>query len=286
MLTALLAWFDEDPRQLAACILSLTRADVGHVVAVDGAYALYPGGTRHSPAEQHLAIQYACGEAGIGLTLHAPPDVWHGNECEKRTALFALGEAVAGDGDWLLIIDADEIVHSAPEGLHGWLEQSEHDVAEVTMHDPLLAPADETTLRRLYRAQPITVEGNHWTHKRADGSVIAGHPGEQDPDCLDLRAFRMEHRRHARAGARVETQGTFYDARNATGEERGPCKCGAPGTRQVATGWRMSDIGPVGDLIDACDRCAKRLERREARRLADLGIQIDHVSHRYGKAPA
>src|SRR6266498_1360247 len=53
---AILSWFDESPSWLSACVASLARAGCSHLVAVDGAYRLYPDGRPHSGIAQQDAI--------------------------------------------------------------------------------------------------------------------------------------------------------------------------------------------------------------------------------------
>ena len=290
-IVALLSWYDEQPKHLATCILSLARAGVSHVVALDGAYALYPEGQRHSPAEQHLAIQAACGEAGMGLTLHAPADVWQGNEVEKRQALFDIGVAVAKDADWLLVVDADEVVVEVPDDLHERLERTPHQIARITEIDLALLkandPEPEFPAVRFYRAQPITVRGNHYTHLNSEGEVICGHADEMDVDWIES-GVRFEHRRGFRDHARQYTQGVYYDAINATAEERLDCNCGQPGKVQLPYDWRMTDRGLAADLGDFCDDCAERQRRKNDARLRYLGADPAQVkwTQRQGRAPA
>jgi hypothetical protein len=110
-LFALLNWYDESPTWLATTITSLTNIGVDHVIAVDGAYYLYPHARARSGAEQAEAVHFACDSVGIGLTMERPQDGWLRSEAEKRTHLFRLAMAIGTTGeDWLFAIDADEVV--------------------------------------------------------------------------------------------------------------------------------------------------------------------------------
>ena len=89
-LIAILCWYDERPSWLAGVTASLARLQVAHLVAVDGAYGLYPKGHGCSGTEQQQTIVETCRAAGIGTTVHTPPEPWFGNEVEKRNLAFQL----------------------------------------------------------------------------------------------------------------------------------------------------------------------------------------------------
>ncbi len=93
-LIGILSWYDERPDWLAATVASLAKAQVSHLVAVDGRYALYPDSRPSSPGVQHDAIVETCRGAGMGLTMHIPTEPWAGNEVAKRTFCFELAETV------------------------------------------------------------------------------------------------------------------------------------------------------------------------------------------------
>jgi hypothetical protein len=190
-----LSFFDERPSLLAECVASLGRAGVDHVVAADGAYALFPGAKAWSQVDQHEAIVGVCRGIGLGLTLHVPSEPWFGNETEKRTALFALGELVAGDDGWLWVIDADETVTSG-NGLRQALDETDHDVGEVLYWercDGDVFDVGHERQRRLFRAGlGITVGPAHWRYATADGRVLWGH--DQELAAEDLLMVRVEHR--------------------------------------------------------------------------------------------
>jgi hypothetical protein len=71
-LIAALSWFDESPAWLSELVASLARAEVDHVVALDGSYALFPGAEAWSGTEQHDAIVHTARGCGMGCTLHVP----------------------------------------------------------------------------------------------------------------------------------------------------------------------------------------------------------------------
>jgi hypothetical protein len=67
-LTALLAFYDEQPKDLILYVASLTQAHVDNLIAIDGAYQLYPHTTHHSPPTQHATLAAACQQARIQRT--------------------------------------------------------------------------------------------------------------------------------------------------------------------------------------------------------------------------
>src|SRR5262245_32652929 len=135
-LIALLSWYDERPAWLAGVIASLQKLPVSHVIAVDGAYALYPNGKPYSGPEQHQTIITTARALDIGCTIATPRDVWFGNEVEKRNHCYAIAETIAeGPEDWYFWIDADTFVTSAGNWLQH-VERSSADVAEVNFREP------------------------------------------------------------------------------------------------------------------------------------------------------
>jgi hypothetical protein len=101
-LIGLMSWYDEDASWLDRRHRQPLPRGMTHLVAVDGAYALFPDGRARSGVEQHRAISETCEGLGISSTIYAPQTVWTGNEVEKRSFMFRLGLAVAdGPQDWL-----------------------------------------------------------------------------------------------------------------------------------------------------------------------------------------
>jgi hypothetical protein len=292
-----MSFYDEPIETLIASIATLPVAGVDHLVALDGRYALYPGDRAVSDANQHAAIVMTCRELGIACTFHAPTEPWAGNEPEKRTALFALGWALADDGDWFLIHDADMFVTEAPDDLREQLERTDRDVATVEVLDtvakrinvPNMPPVFEFC--GLYRAQPILVGPHHAQYRTADGQHLWVGNGEASPvPNLDLSStVRIEHSPDRRPVERQQAKLNYYAERDQTTVERGDCsRCGDPAVRLVTTGWRWTHIGPVGDWAEACEPCARRLEKVGRRQLLQMGIDPDSVKaeNRNGQAPA
>jgi hypothetical protein len=137
-----LIWYDESPSWLANCVSGFARV-CDTIVAVDGAYALYPGARPRSHPDQAYAIQDACETMGIGCVIHRPRDVWWGNEVEKRQQTIELARPLKPD--WLLVFDADYLVMLCedPVFARSVLEQTDKNVCTYTLLDGKDVMADE-----------------------------------------------------------------------------------------------------------------------------------------------
>lgn len=222
MIVALICWYDERPSWLSAAVSSAARI-CDHVVAVDGAYAHYPGGRRASSSGQHEAAVLAAEAAGVGLTLHVPPAVWAGDQVGKRAFMFDAGRLVArGADDWFFILDGDEVLVDVPDDLHARLAATTCDVAEVGVvdrYDPQRrampaansrrGPAEPMRVfRRLYRALPdLTVVGTHYGYQAGGVDLWRRAPA------LDLSDMRIDHRKGRRAPERNEAREAYYQER-------------------------------------------------------------------------
>lgn len=218
-IVACLAWYDERVDWLAELVASLAASAVGHVVAVDGAYALYPQARAASNHEQADTIAATARALGVGCTVHVPSAPWWGNEVAKRNALFALAHAVAEPGDWLWVIDADEVIRDASQ-VEQTLEASEHDAGEVLLVERQPdGQAGYSPCRKLFRAQEggIRVLANHHTYVTVDGRVLRG-DGDQ-VTCEQLHGVRVEHRPSGRHAPRREAKHVYYDVRTSLGVE-------------------------------------------------------------------
>lgn len=268
------------------------------VVAVDGRYELFPADTAISPIDQHAAIVACCRELGVGLTLHVPDRVWPG-EVEKRTFHFALAYAVSEPGDWFWIMDADEVISRAPADLKDRLSATALDCADMEAVDVMAQKINDPrvpvtfNVRHLFRAQPIRVSTNHITYVTPDGRLLWGYEGGDQPfeEALDLSpVLQLEHRPGSRTQERNLAKYQYYALRNEAKIERGDCAvCGAPADELVPTRWRMTDTGPVGDWMEACDSCASKAEVINRLTLEQIGVDPDRVigvENRMGCAPA
>lgn len=221
-LFGLVSWYDEQPEWLAACVASLSKAGVSHIVAVDGAYQAYPGGVEHprSGQEQHAAILEVAHSLDMGCTLHVPDQAWIGNEIEKRSFCFALAEQLTTPyEDWYFVMDADQVV-TTTQHLPETLCDVEEDVAETLfwernrLHDPTYAP-----LRNLFRAIPgLRVKHNHYTYMTPDGRRLWG-DWAAGLEPAFLTTTEIEHRTWIRPRARMEAQQSYYERRDRFGIE-------------------------------------------------------------------
>lgn len=236
-LIGIISWYDESPSWLAACVSSMIHhAQVDHLVAVDGAYALLPEGRPYSGFEQHQVISEICRGSQVGLTLHAPQEPWFGNEVEKRSFCFRLAEQVAdGPEDWYFIMDADELITTAL-GMKNRLAEAEEDVGYCWLYERLDPHLTENTsklaqqinmpregqcpVRKCFRAlERLHVVDNHFTYI-VDGSHVLWNGGNGgEVPAVDTHA-EIEHRTRLRDLARREQQQKYYLRRDQAGVER------------------------------------------------------------------
>lgn len=257
---ALLAWYDEAPAWLYNAIRSLEKLPAQHLIAIDGAYQLYPEGKARSHIDQYAAIHDAAAAAGIGCTVHTPHTVWRGNEVEKRSKLFQLGDQVADPNQtWFFVLDADEVITAAPDDLHAQLAATSLDVAAVTFSEP------HPTLKRrdypmpvVFRAIPgIRVDGNHFTYVTPDGRYLWGNATVEDLEPrLDLtQTLRLEHLTHYRDRTRAQAATLYYDQRDERTAETFQCghaDCTATAKHPLPMHWHPNTGGYVAEWVWAC----------------------------------
>ncbi len=225
MIIALLSWFNESPAMLANAVGTLTFAD--HLIAVDGAYALYPEAQAKSPSDQADVIRAQADMLGIGLTLHQPAHPWAGNEVEKRTTMFRLAELLGTENDWLYIVDADEQVTNPHEQtVRQALAETTLLTAEVTYwwHRPHKTPnaypfpsplREQQGITKFFRNLPgLHCQGAHYRYVAGDGTVMWNPNGIDATEPLDVRTVRVQHRNQERDLWRQQEAKTYYDARD------------------------------------------------------------------------
>jgi hypothetical protein len=214
---ALLNWYEESPSWLAETVASAGKF-CDHIIAVDGPYANFPGALKKpaSGTEQAETIFHAAAGAGMGCTIHAPRQVWWGNEIEKRAYLMEVGQTITTEDDWFLVIDADEVLTDVPQDSRALLDAVTCDVAELTLweRDDL---DSNTPCRRLFRAlRGITYQQTHYTitapspdggTKVLNGSETVHRNWEK---AADLWNVRMEHRTKFRTDLRVALKNEYY----------------------------------------------------------------------------
>lgn len=228
---ALLSFYDEHPGWLAGCVASCAPV-VDHVIAVDGAYSLYPGGRPKSCTDQGEAIREACRALKMGCTLYEPQAVWKYNEVEKRTFMFRLAETVAeANTDWYFVIDADELVTDwGGADVKAILSDTYKDVAQATLWNrrpqllleqpsedapPFANPShQEEHLRMFFRAIPgLHVSGMHFHYKLPDGTFLWADGAVEIREPEDLTMVRVEHRTAYRDPTRRQDAQTYYNRR-------------------------------------------------------------------------
>lgn len=140
-----LVWYDEQPSMLATAAAGLGKV-ADEIIAVDGAYAMFPSATVRSHPEQAEAIIRACETEDVGVTVHRPRQLFFGNEIEKRNLSLRLAAAFADEGDWILVWDGDYHLHHAdPKLLRHQLENTECLAATYTILESIDYLSDDGT---------------------------------------------------------------------------------------------------------------------------------------------
>lgn len=230
-LVAILNWYEESPQFLSALVASLTKANVEHIVCCDGAYQLFPDGVTRprSGPEQVAAIVESAHVLNIGVTVHRPKTAWRGNEVAKRNHLVRLALQETEETDWLLQLDADELIVHAPPDLAQRLEQAQEDVAGVYFFqrnvrnlepDNNVPKFDPETMisgfyghRILFRAdRTLRIEGAHYGYVIGRDTWLRGVEHPEAP-CLWLNDFKVEHRHNYRLPSRNIAATEYYEMR-------------------------------------------------------------------------
>jgi hypothetical protein len=221
-----LNWYDERPDWLAATVASASKLCDG-IVAVDGAYFLYPDSLRHpaSGAAQATAIMETALALGMSCTIHVPTEPWFGNEVGKLQALFDLGIPEPYE-DWFFRIDGDELLTDVPFDARDAIEKTECHAAEVRMwvRTDGVTQHEMWPIRRLWRVVPEMRVGpaHHIMTGLVDGERIvladSEDRGRQTP-ALDMPNVLMEHRNRQRNPVRLERKERYYRQRDELGVE-------------------------------------------------------------------
>lgn len=225
---ALLSWYDERPDWLSAVVGSISKLCDG-IVAVDGAYFLFPDSLRHptSGAAQAGTILETALSLDMSCTIHVPDGPWLGNEVAKRQAMLDLGIGKPME-DWYLIIDADEVLSDVPFDARERIEKTDRHAVEIRMweRDDGGTVHHMWPIRRLYRVLPEMKFGP--AHYNITG-VVDGErlylsdsldrPRVQTA-ALDMSDLRLEHRNRQRNRVRVERKEWYYRQRDELGIER------------------------------------------------------------------
>ena len=246
-LVGILCFYDEPAEWLAECAGSLSFCD--HLVAVDGAYALFPYGTAESPADQREAITRAASKVGLTYTLYVPEAVYAGNEVEKRNLSLDLArEFCDGPEDWFVVVDADEVVTYASDWLRWDLAETQCHSATYGLYDSLELPGAEVTgrfaspVRAVYRNLPgLRYEGRHCIlAAELNGEKVyvwAAMPGYDELGAQDIRhVLRVMHRQREREKGRLTRAKAYYQTRDLLNAEP---------TREVLMEKVDGTVGPL-----------------------------------------
>lgn len=202
-ITAALCWWNELPEELARAVSSVSCV-ADKVVALDGAYKRYPGGTPRSNEDQVEAIIGAADAAGMDSLVIQPRRLWVG-QVEKRSYLLSLA---ALKSDWILILDADYIITADKSSVIDQLSKTDHDTLEVEMTTPVGEYATNWHKQQagppswhplVFRALPgMHVEDRHWWYTAVkDGRRVWIWDGDSRYPTIPrgrLFDYRVEHR--------------------------------------------------------------------------------------------
>lgn len=230
---ALMAFYDDPPDAIERAIRSVEGLAT-HLVAVDGAYASFPGGEAHSHAELPERIREAAFAIGIDLLLYMPEDVWVGGEPEKRDRMFRMGDATGAD--WFTVLDSD-FRFTYPEGQNAVFEVLDgalgFEVGEVELIDYLTnAETNErerivSKLPLFYRAAgyaPIRVGPTHYhTRREGSGTHLWGCANTPRVPWFDMTGVvSVEHEWWHRDDNRQIRKWTYYFQRDQAELEKNP----------------------------------------------------------------
>jgi hypothetical protein len=247
-IVGVLSWFDESPSWLATAVAGFARV-CDQIVAVDGAYALYPGGRARSRPDQAEAILGAAEAAGAGCVIHRPRDVWFGNEVEKRNHSLFLAAALSPD--WVMVFDADyHVLQLDAEAVRRELAATDCNVGTYTILDGKDLQEDEyiakyareryadtewtTKTRDIYRwtddlaygPKHFTISGTYDGERRwIRGPEFCLSEDQWSPvePCVDMLAnLVVNHRNQHRPLARRKAAGGYSELRNEAGVEAWP----------------------------------------------------------------
>jgi hypothetical protein len=211
----LLSWYEEPVSWLAETVASAAKL-CDHLIAVDGPYAEFPFAHTKpaSGTEQAETILHAAAGADMDCTIHASRKPWQGNEVEKRSFMFDLALTMTTEDDWLLVIDADEVLSSVPGDTRTLLEKSAADVGELYLWER----GDQDTIyiqRRLFRAvRGIKYQDCHYVVTAPAESGVRVLSGDQKIHTLEpaesLLDLRIEHRTAQRTALRNGFKNQYY----------------------------------------------------------------------------
>lgn len=235
-IVALLAWYDETPAWLERCVTSLAKVPIDHLIALDGAYGLYPGGKPLSGREQRNTITTAAAEAGFSAEVHAPLKVWP-TELVKRDYLFRMAERHTTPKDWYMIVDADEYVDEAAD-TRPVLAGTPFDVAAVDLHEPghPHGTIHYPTFPMFFRAiRGLHCDTAHFRYRTPDGRLLWGDAVRDRCEPRQMTGMRVIHETQLRPVDRRRAAVEYYKTRDEIGLEN------LPAERWITTDDRVVD---------------------------------------------
>lgn len=235
----LLSWYDESPSWLAEAVASFAPVLDG-LIAVDGAYALYPDARASSERVQAETIMATANALGLPVTLHRPAEPWQDGEVGKRDAMMRMANAHAtSHRDWLWVFDADCVLTEYPDDLRDRLAGIDGDAVEVRLwerHDyqadapevartMSLPSASTAPMRMLFRClDRMQVIGAHYIYagvtEDGDYRYLWGPPHVAPVDGVEFTDVMVEHRSTWRDLYRREAARDYYKRREVAGIER------------------------------------------------------------------
>lgn len=262
---ALLSFWDEPDEWLTNLCHSL-KGVASHLVALDGRYSRFPSEHNESPSSNYQALRTACSETGIELAL-VSGGVYEGDEVEKRSHLFQLGETVTTEDDWYLVIDGDTYIESAPEEL-----RLEGDCADV-----LLKRGDQVQcedFRAFFRAiRGLRCDGNHYTYRAGDKLLWADPHNAKDLSPSMTSGVVFQHLEGQRSEERRYQAGVYYNQRHLDQTEYGTCQLcdNAQAVLKVPDNWYWRGEQLCAKWYESCEPCAQRTAGGVTGKLLGLG---------------
>lgn len=223
-IVALLSWFDEEPAWLERCVTSLTLLPVDHLIALDGAYGLFPDGKPSSGRKQANAIKTAAKDAGITVDVYQPLKTWS-TELVKRDYLFRMAEQKTEPTDWYFVIDSDEYVDHV--GNTREILGTSFDVAAVDLQEPghPHGTIHYATHPKFFRAiRGLHCDTAHFRYRTPDGRLLWGDAVRDRCEPRQMTPMRVIHKTRLRPAARRARADKYYEDRDALGLENLPAE--------------------------------------------------------------
>lgn len=240
-----LSWYAESAHWLATTVAGFSQV-CDAIVAVDGAYRLFPKAWPRSQPEQAETIIQACEAHNVACLIHQPNTLYD-SEVAKRNHSLQLARSL--NPDWVLIFDADEhIMRVDPERVRHTLATTDKHVVTHTLRDGKDLMADpglekhairtdadvEWTLRtrQCYRwTDDLQYEHAHYFvggtydgdwHWLRGPDLCAGEQHRASPAEHLNEALVVNHRTASRAKVRRDAMKEYYLRRDAVGQEALP----------------------------------------------------------------